>query len=264
MASAPPPVAVVTGGNRGLGLETARQLAGQGFRVVLTSRDPIEGQRAVARLAVDGFAAESLALDVTDEDAIDAFARTAAAFGPISALVHNAGVALKGFDAAVARQTLAVNFYGPRRLTAALDAQLVAGSRVVLVSSGMGELSCLHPPARQWLSDPALSEEALVALMERFVADVAEGHHGAAGWPSSAYRVSKAGLNAYTRLLAERLRPRGVLVNAVCPGWVRTRLGGWEASRGVEEGAWGIAWAASLPPDGPTGGFFRDGEAISW
>ncbi len=100
--------------------------------------------------------------------------------------------------------------------------------------------------------------------MEAFVAAVAAGTWREAGWPGSAYAVSKAGLNAFVRILAPELEGRGILVNAVGPGWVRTDMGGPGAPRSIEEGARGIVWAATLPPDGPTGGFYRDGEPVPW
>ena len=106
--------------------------------------------------------------------------------------------------------------------------------------------------------------ERLVALMNRFVDDVAAGRHAAAGWPSSAYRVSKIGLNALTRVLSRELAPRHIRVNSVCPGWVRTDMGGAGAARSVEEGAASVLWAARLGRDGPTGGFFRDGNPVEW
>lgn len=103
-------------------------------------------------------------------------------------------------------------------------------------------------------------------MMRQFVEDVGRGDHERRGWPSNAYRVSKVGLNALTRIYAAQLaktHPK-LKINSVCPGWVRTRMGGQSASRSVEEGAHGIVWAATLPADGPTGGFFRDGQRISW
>jgi NAD(P)-dependent dehydrogenase (short-subunit alcohol dehydrogenase family) len=179
--------------------------------------------------------------------------------------VNNAGTSFKGFDAELAERTLRANFYGPMHLTDALLPALDPRARIVMVSSGMGELSCLGSELRGRF-DPPPERDELIALMRRFVDDVRSGHHERQGWPSNAYRVSKVGLNALTRGYADRLvstHPE-VKVNAVCPGWVRTRMGGPSAHRSVEKGADGVVWAATLPADGPSGGFFRDARAIDW
>lgn len=255
-------MAMVSGGNRGLGLETCRRLAKRGYRVALCSRGEDEGRRAAEGLARGGLEVAWRRLDVADPSSTAAFAAGALAEGtPLDALVNNAGVSLGRLDAESARRTVEVNFLGPLRLTDALAPLLARGSRVVMVSSGMGELSSLPSAWRRRL-EAAQGRAGLVRLLEEFPAEVGRGEH-----PDSdalAYRVSKAGLNRLTRLLAEELRPRGVLVNAVCPGWVRTDMGGAGAPRTAEEGAAGIVWAAALPPDGPTGGFFRDGGPIPW
>jgi NAD(P)-dependent dehydrogenase (short-subunit alcohol dehydrogenase family) len=112
------------------------------------------------------------------------------------------------------------------------------------------------------LLSPAMNRDGLVELMNSFVDDVKNGRHRQAGWPESAYRVSKPGLNALTRLLAAELAGRGIRVNAVCPGWVRTDMGGQHASRTVEDGAASFMSAALLGEDGPTSGFYRDGKVI--
>jgi len=262
--------AVVTGGNRGIGLETCRQLARRGLRVILTGRDLAQAQAVAARLGADGgrgapAPVEARSLDVGDAASVAAFAARLEADGArIDVLVNNAGVSLHGFDADRVAATLNVNYVGAVRVTEALLPRIPRGGRVVMVSSGMGELSGFAPPLRARFLDPALDRPALDALVASFVDDVRRQQHERHGWPSSAYRVSKAALNAYVRLLAPSLAPRGILVNAVCPGWVRTDMGGGGAPRPVEEGAAGVVWAATLPPDGPTGGFFRDGRAISW
>jgi carbonyl reductase 1 len=141
-----------------------------------------------------------------------------------------------------------------------------------MVSSGLGELSGVAPALRGAFADPALSREALFALTDRFVAEVASGAYRKSGWPSSAYRVSKIAMNAYVRILARELEsprdPRAILVNAACPGWVRTAMGGASAPRSVEAGAKTPLWLALLPvaneAAGPTGGFYRDERPIPW
>ncbi len=246
-------VALVTGANRGLGLGVARALAARGLEVIGGARDP-DGGPDDLRL---------VALDVTDDASVAAFAARVAEGGGWDVLVNNAGVALDGFDERVARRTLDVNLRGPIRVTRALLPSARPGAVIVNVSSGIGELTCLHGALRRRFAEGALGEDELLALADEFVARVAEGTHEEEGWPSSAYAVSKVSLNAWTRALAAELGDRA-RVNAVCPGWVRTDMGGPHASRGVEEGAASIVWAAVLGPDGPTGGFFRDGHRIPW
>jgi len=260
MALAGGRTALVTGGNRGLGLETCRQLAHLGYAVVMTARDADDGAAAARAVGID-----FMPLDVADLGSIAALAeRLMAAGRPVDVLVNNAAVALDGFDAEVARTTVATNVFGPYHVTEALLPQVPDGGTIVMVSSGVGELSGLSGAVRGMLSDPRLTPQRLLGLMNAFAAAVADGTWAEAGWPNSAYRVSKAGLNALTRLLAAELAPRRIKVNAVCPGWVRTRMGGPSASRGILEGTKSIVWAAILPEDGPTGGFFRDGRRIAW
>src|SRR5207249_3362294 len=136
------------------------------------------------------------------------------------------------------------------------------GGRVVNVSSGLGELSYLGRELRSRFADPSLTPSALDSLVSLYLSAVEAGEGKAAGWPS-AYSVSKIALNAYTRILARELLPRGIRVNAVCPGWVRTDMGGRWATRSVSKGARSIVLAAMLPGDA-TGGFYRDGKRIPW
>jgi carbonyl reductase 1 len=248
--------AVVTGASRGLGLTVCRQLVELGHHVVLTARDP---ERAEHAASAWGGSVEAAELDVTNGESIAAFAKR---LGPIDVLVNNAGVSLRGFDASVVRDTLAVNFFGALHVTRALLPLLSDGGNVVMVSSGMGELSSYSPALRARFSDEALEVDGLVALVDEFASDVTAERHTARGWPSSAYRVSKAALNALTRILAKK-SPR-LHVNAVCPGWVRTDMGGSGAPRSVEAGASGVVWAATLGAGEPTGGFFRDRKHIPW
>jgi len=260
--------ALVTGANRGLGRETARQLAARGFHVIVTSRTT-----DTARATADELAKEKssgavtplpLPLDVADAAGVAAAAEHLRAAGTtIDVLVNNAGIAMDGFNADVARRTVEVNFFGPLRVTEALLPLMPDGGTIVMVSSGMGELSGVDTALRARFTDPSLSRDGLAALAREFVADVAAGRHRERGWPSSAYRVSKLALNALVRVWAPELAHREIIINAVCPGWVRTDMGGRGASRSVEKGAASIVWAAALAGE-PTGGFFSDGRRIDW
>ena len=230
-------VAVVTGGNRGIGLEICRQLAARGLRVVLTARDAAKGEAAARELAKAGGEVGFHRLDVTDAGQVKVLARWLDdTFGGADVLVNNAGILPEGrgrgvlaVDPAVFRATHETNVMGPLMLCQALVPGMVARGygRVVNLSSGLGQL-----------------------------ADMGDG--------TPAYRASKTALNALTRMLSAATRGRGVLVNAMCPGWVRTDMGGPNASRSVEQGADTAVWLATLPADGPTGGFFRDRRAIEW
>lgn len=247
-------IAVVTGASKGIGREIARGLVARGARVIGASRsvdDPPEGT-------------VPFAFDVADPAAIDALAKEVA--GGLDILVNNAGISMRGFDANVAKTTLGVNFFGPLHLTRALLPHLREGGRVVMVSSGLGDLSCVSPDLRRRFLDPKLTEAELARLAQSFVDDVASGTHTARGWPSSAYAVSKVALNALTRVLARELAedPRRILVNAVCPGWVRTQMGGAGASRSPAKGAETPIWAALLPEGGPSGRLFRDKAEVAW
>jgi NAD(P)-dependent dehydrogenase (short-subunit alcohol dehydrogenase family) len=230
--------ALVTGANRGIGREVARQLAGLGCAVLLTARDETQAQTAAAEIAGDtGASVRPLALDVSDPQSVEAAAASVKAEpGRLDVLVNNAGVGLDfgvsgtapNFDAI--EQTLSTNFYGAYRLTIALLDLLRKSEhpRIVNVSSGMGGVTEMG------------------------------------GW-SPGYRVSKAALNAVTRILSAELKDDGVLVNSACPGFVKTDMGGpMGASKSVHDGAAGIVWLATLPDDGPTGGFFRDGKPIAF
>ena len=229
-------IAVVTGGNRGLGRETVRQLAERGWGVVLTARDGEQAERAAAELAASDLVVP-FQLDVTSElDAARLEAFVAERFGRLDALVNNAGAIFDGGDrgsfAATPEslvQTFQTNVVGAYIVLRALRGLLVAdeGASVVNVSSGMGALHDM-------------------------------------GGGSTGYRLSKAALNALTRVAHAELSPHRVRVNSVCPGWVRTDMGGSSAPRSVADGAAGIVWAATLGPDGPSGGFFRDGRPIDW
>jgi NAD(P)-dependent dehydrogenase (short-subunit alcohol dehydrogenase family) len=218
------PTALVTGANRGIGLEVARQLGARGHTVIACARDP----HSIPPLDGD---VRPMRLDVTNERDIAAARQQ---LDSLDMLVNNAAIHYDTWqrvltaDLGVVREALDTNTLGPWRL-ALVFADLLRASphgRLVNVSSGAGAL-----------------------------AGMGDGH--------PAYSVSKAALNALTLMLADALRRDRVLVNAVCPGWVATDMGG-PGGRPVADGAAGIVWAATLPDDGPTGGFFRDRRRIDW
>lgn len=225
-------VAVVTGANRGIGYEIARQLAAAGDTVVLTARDA-----AAARQAAAGLTSQVVGhqLDVTEPASIARLARTLQADHPhVDVLVNNAAILYdtwqhaRDADFEVVQQALDTNLLGAWRTSQALLPMLRRSGhgRIVNVSSEGGSLAGM-------------------------------------GGGTPAYRVSKAALNALTRMLADELRTDHILVNAVCPGWVATDMGG-AGGRPVTDGAAGVVWAAHLPDTGPTGGFFRDRRPLPW
>jgi NAD(P)-dependent dehydrogenase (short-subunit alcohol dehydrogenase family) len=225
-------VSLVTGSNRGIGREVARQLAAQGHRVIVTSRSGEKAKRAASEIG----AAFSHDLDTSNASSIDALlAFVKKEVGRLDVLVNNAAIAgtehapVADIDPSEFELVWRTNTLGPFLLMKAFTPMLrdSGHGRIVNVSSGAGQLSKM--------SDYA-----------------------------PAYSISKTALNALTVQFANALKPDGVLVNSVCPGWVRTDMGGSNATRSVEEGADGIVWAATLPDNGPTGGFFRDGERIPW
>lgn len=229
-------VAVVTGGNRGIGCEICRQLARRGARVVLTARDETKGRTATEELVGQGLEVLFHPLDVNDEESVRKLATYLRdELHGTDILVNNAGVFLDqkrgGLDVPmqVVRDTLETNLLGAWRLSQLLIPQMRQHSygRIVNVSSGLGAMS-----------------------------EMSGGY--------SAYRVSKGALNALTRILADELRGTNILINAMCPGWVKTDMGGPNATVPVEKGADTAAWLATLPDGGPTGGFFRDRRLIPW
>ncbi len=181
----------------------------------------------------------------------------------IDVLVNNAAVSLDGFDGAVVRQTLAVNFFGALNLTEALLPLMRRWRRHRHGVERHGRTARLFAgdprPLRRSETHPRPARRA----GRRIPAAVDAGTHTQAGWPTSAYRVSKAAIIALAKLLARDLAARRIHVNAVCPGWVRTRMGGRSAPRSLGQGAASVVWAAALT-DGTTGGFFRDGKPANW
>lgn len=233
--------ALVTGANRGIGLAIAEGLARLGCEVWLTARRAADAEAAVAALVAAGLV-RPLQLDVTNAAEVAEARSLLDGLGGLDILVSNAGVLLDAgwgdtpgsssvFDAdiEVVRRSMEANLYGPLRLAQTF----VPGmrdrgfGRIVHVSTGMAQLD-----------------------------DMGGGYPG--------YRLSKTGLNALTRILAAELKGTNVKVNTMCPGWVHTRMGGQNAPRTPAEGADTAIWLATLPDDGPSGGFFRDRQPIPW
>jgi NAD(P)-dependent dehydrogenase (short-subunit alcohol dehydrogenase family) len=236
MAEKTPPIALVTGASRGIGFEVCRQFANRGFVVLLTARDITKAKTAAGKLANAG-TVEPLVLDVADPGSIQAAAaQVSERHGHLDVLINNAAINYDTWETienaeveGTVMNTIATNLIGPWRMCQAFLPLLRKSreARIVNVSSESGSLANMG-----------------------------------AGPP--AYQVTKAALNALTRILAGELRGTHILVNAVCPGWVATDMGGPGAPRSAKEGAAGIIWAATLPNGGPTGGFFRDKKPIPW
>jgi carbonyl reductase 1 len=239
--------ALVTGGNRGIGQQVARVLATEGWDVLVGARDKQKGDAAAARLRKDtGGRLKAVELDVTS-DASVATAAQSLRDGAIriDALVNNAGV----FRGADALRTFETNFFGPLRVTLGMLPLLRNAATITNVTSGLGALENLESGPRAFFADPALTREALVARMRE-----------PGRWATDAYGVSKAALNALTRVLARELAERNIRVNATDPGWVRTEMGGRGAPRAVEEGAASVLFGVTTTE---TGGVFRDGRRIA-
>lgn len=233
-------VALVTGGNRGIGLEVVRQLSRLGVIAILGSRDLEKGQAAASQLASEGLEVPVLAVDANDPNSPARVAQDIKSmFGRCDILVNNAAILIDGpggFDSSLfdlttetMRQTFETNIIGPARVIQAIAPLMreTGYGRIVNLSSGAGQLSDMGK-----------------------------------GFP--AYRMSKSALNALTKITANELSGTNIKCNAVCPGWVKTDMGGASADRDVEQGAETPVWLATLPDNGPTGGFFRDKKPIAW
>lgn len=236
-------VAIVTGANRGLGLATSKELAGMGYKVILTARHTSQGREKTEELKEKGLDVSFYHLDVNDSNSIGGlYEYVLNDFGRCDVLINNAGVLIDKVDYVGEdlfehlrhdknniAQTLDTNIIGPYLLCEAFGPIMRKQryGRIVNISSSMGQLS-----------------------------EMQEGF--------AAYRISKAGVNAVTRIFSAVYKGHNVLVNSICPGWVKTDMGGPNAQREIDEGISGIIWAATLPDGGPTGGFFRDKHPIPW
>ncbi|MBD1913461.1 MULTISPECIES: SDR family oxidoreductase [unclassified Leptolyngbya] len=231
----PEQIAIVTGANRGIGLEVVRQLAQKGITVILGARDLQKGEAAAIPLISAGLPVFPRQLDVTDPESMTRLAaQVEQEYGHLDILINNAGILYDTWqqpstaDLDTVQEAINTNMLGPWRMCKAFVPLLRRSQhgRIVNVSSGAGS----------------------IASMDN-------------GTP--AYSVSKAALNAFTRSLAAELKSAGILVNAICPGWVATDMGG-AGGRPVEDGAASVVWAVMLADNGPTGGFFRDGQPVPW
>jgi NAD(P)-dependent dehydrogenase (short-subunit alcohol dehydrogenase family) len=231
-------IALVTGGNRGLGFETCRQLAQLGMSVILSARDIVKGEKAAKQLSDRGLDVVFYQLDVSNQSHINSISeQLMQQFTRLDVLVNNAAILYDTWqhainaDLEVVNRAIITNLFGSWRLSQVFVPIMKTNKygRIVNVSSGAGSLHYM----------------------------------GSGGGGTPAYSVSKAALNALTRILATELRGTGILVNSVDPGWVATDMGG-RGGRPVEDGAKGIVWAATLPDNGPTGGFFFDGKPVPW
>ena len=228
-------IALVTGGNRGIGFEVCRQLAQKDVTVILGSRDAAKGKEVAKRLQDEGLNVTAKQLDVTDESTLqEIYEWLEKEYKRLDVLVNNVGIDydtdqnVLSADLDRVRNVFDVNTLGPWRVAQVFVPLLKKSehARLVNVSSGAGALS------------------------------------GVSGG-TPAYSLSKAALNALTLMLAAELKSSGILVNAAGPGWVATDMGG-SGGRPIEDGASSVVWVATLPDDGPTGGFFRDGKKIEW
>ena len=237
-------VALVTGANRGIGLEIARQLADLGLRVIIGARDLARGEAAAEALQNDRREIHSQMLDGTQAHTIQsAIGQIVDQFGRLDILVNNAGIMIDAettileLDLTLFQNTLETNALGPLLLSQACIPHMRANDygRIVNISSTLGSLTDIASP-----------DSAYAVVL------------------SPAYRLSKALLNGLTALLAKDLRDTNILVNSACPGWIRTRLGGDQAPLMPAQGAETPVWLATLPDDGPRGGFFREKRPIPW
>ncbi len=239
-------VAFITGGNRGLGLETARGLGKLGITVVIGVRDLAKGDAAVQTLKQEGVVAEAVVFDALNQSTHQGVYKVLERkYGKLDILVNNAGVSLTPFfgnnsstvSQDILKQTFDVNFFSVIALTQALLPLIkkAPAGRIVNLSSILGSLGVHQLP-----------DSPIAAAKEL------------------AYNASKTALNAFTVHLADELKGTPIKVNSAHPGWVKTDMGGAEAPMEVSEGGKTSVQLATLPADGPTGGFFHLGDVLPW
>ena len=277
-------IAVVTGGNRGIGFEISRQLADHGVTVILTSRDASVGVESIKVLQEGGL--ENVAchqLDVLDSSSITQFSEWLKEnYGGLNILVNNAGVNFNfGSDNSVenAQKVIETNYYGTKRMIEAMIPLMkasTAGGRIVNVSSRLGRLNgkrnrLENDDLREQLSNVEnLSEELIDGVVNSFLQQVEDGSWKSGGWPQTFtdYSVSKLAVNAYTRFMAKKLSEREdgekIFMNCYCPGWVKTALTGYAGSVTVEDGADTGVWLSLIPDQEITGKFFAERREINF
>ncbi|XP_059542396.1 carbonyl reductase [NADPH] 1-like [Myotis daubentonii] len=271
-------VALVTGGNKGIGFAITRDLCRQfSGDVVLTARDAARGRAAVQQLQAEGLSPHFHQLDIDDLQSIRVlrdFLRKE--YGGLNVLVNNAGIAFKVNDPTPfhikAEVTMKTNFFGTRDVSTELLPLLKPQGRVVNVSSmeSLRALKNCSPELQQKFRSDTISEEELVGLMNKFVEDAQKGVHQREGWPNSTYGVTKIGVTVLSRIHARNLsvhrRGDKILLNACCPGWVRTDLTGPQAPKSPEEGAETPVFLALLPSDaeGPHGQLVTEKKVVKW
>ncbi|XP_057420529.1 (+)-neomenthol dehydrogenase-like [Lotus japonicus] len=276
-------IAVVTGGNRGIGFEISRQLADHGVTVILTSRDASVGVESIKVFQEGGLDVACHQLDVLDSSSVNQFCEWLQEnYGGLDILVNNAGVNFNfGSDNTVENSRLVIetNYYGTKRMIKAMIPLMKpssAGGRIVNVSSRLGRLNgkrnrVENETLREQLSDVEnLSEELIDSTVNTFLQQVEDGTWKSGGWPQTFtdYSVSKLAVNSYTRLMARTLSERPddekIYINCYCPGWVKTALTGYAGSVSVEEGADTGVWLSLLPDQAITGKFFAERREINF
>lgn len=229
-------IAVVTGANRGLGLATADALLLKDYTVIYATRNPSSLNAHLEKWTHQDKKAYARRVDVSNADSMEQFAKEILQeFSNVDVLVNNAGILTTESESVFKTKSSEIitsintNTLGPIALIQKFLPKMLANNygRIVNVSSGMGQLS-----------------------------DMNGGY--------LPYRISKTALNVVTKVFAQECTGKDVLINSVCPGWVKTDMGGSGANRTIEEGISGIVWAATIPAGGPNGGFFRDGQALDW